>query len=656
MGALSGLKEKAKQILKDRCGREYERTYCHALKASGYSNVIDAVEDKFLKQWENRPKKNGATDCYVVKYAWEEPISLETVLGASTAELIAFVEESALLREEAVSLIELWAEDHPVQQLFYGDEEVLTEEGRREEPWLKPEWSPQLLDSMFYFGGVLVVRRRTAEQACKLSGGELQMEYLGKLLASCVGGNEKRRRDGKEIIGHIPYALCRYESVAAYGKYLNACGGRKDIPAEGTEITSVIIPSKNHPEVLERNVRSLVKTTLGVPLEIIVVDNGSSEENKEKVQRLLEELSWHKVQYIYHPMDFNFSKMCNMGADKAEGKYLLFLNDDTEATEEGWIESLRAVAATPQVGAVGAKLLYPDSDKIQHAGIVNIPMGPVHKLQFQSDNNTYYFNKNKGKSNVIAVTGACLMVEREKFREAGGFSEELPVAFNDVDLCFSLYEKGYYNVVCNDVLLYHHESLSRGDDESPEKLVRLDRERGKLYQRHRALEGVDPYYHPYLNHEGLDTRIVPAPEEWLFGGSEEVGVREISPLPDLKEDAAGKIRLHKGLYVRIESVGGNFCQGYSFMAGDDNACYEKLLLLENEENGKTYTCAVGKKLRQDLQDNMPDQKNVAMSGFAVKLKGLPCGGYRIGMMAKNKVTGVTYINRCARRLYVSEAY
>jgi len=106
----------------------------------------------------------------------------------------------------------------------------------------------------------------------------------------------------------------------------------------------------------------------------------------------------------------------------------------------------------------------------------------------------------------------------------------------------------------------------------------------------------------------------------------------------------------------IESVGGNFCQGYSFMAGDDNACYENRLLLENEENGKTYTCAVKRKLRQDLQDNMPDQENVAMSGFSVRLKGLPLGGYRIGMMAENKVTGVTYINRCARRLYISEEY
>lgn len=656
MRALSGLKEKAKQILKDRCGREYERTYCHALKASGYSNVIDAVEDKFLKQWENRLEKNGASKCYVVKYAWEEPISLETVLGTSTAELIVFAEESARIREKAIFVMTLWAEDHPWQKLFYGDEEVLREESRREEPWLKPEWSPQLLDSMFYFGGVLAVRREVAEQACKVSEGKLTMEHLGRLLATCAGGNEKRRPDGKENIGHIPYALCYYESVENYAKYLNAYDDRKVMHEKENEITSVIIPSKDHPEVLERNIRSLVRTTLGVPLEIIVVDNGSSAENKEKVQRLLEELSWHKVQYIYHPMDFNFSKMCNMGADRAEGKYLLFLNDDTEATEEGWIERLRAKAATPQVGAVGAKLLYPDSDKIQHAGIVNIPMGPVHKLQFQSDNNTYYFNKNKGTGNVIAVTGACLMVEKEKFHEAGGFSEELPVAFNDVDLCFSLYEKGYYNVICNDVWLYHHESLSRGDDESPEKLARLDRERGKLYQRHGALEGVDPYYHPYLNHEGLDTRIVPAPEEWLLGGSEEAGVKEISPLPDLKEEATGKIRLHKGLYVRIESVGGNFCQGYSFMLGDDNACYEKLLLLENEENGKTYTCAVRKKLRQDLQDNMPDQENVAMSGFAVKLKGLPCGGYRIGMMAKNKVTGVIYINRCARRVHISEEY
>lgn len=657
MGTASDLKEKVKQILKDRCGREYERTYCHALAASGYSNVIALAEEKFLREWEKQADKKTAAECYIVKYNWEQTISPERVLATSAAEVIVFVEEGAQLREEAVRIIGMWAENHPWQQLFYGDEDVQETEKKRETPWLKPEWSPQFLESVFYFGGVLAVRRETLKQVLKQSGEEMRMDCLGKLLAECAGGKEKRRGDGRENIGHIPYVLCHHGSFADYEKYLNAYINRMQEPVhENNEITSVIIPSKDHPEVLERNIRSLVKTTLGVPLEIIIVDNGSNEDNRRKVQRLLDELSWHKVQYIYEPMEFHFSKMCNLGAAKAEGKYLLFLNDDTEAVKEGWMEALRAQAAKKQVGAVGAKLLYPDSDKIQHAGIVNIPMGPVHKLQFRSDNNTYYFKKNRVRSNVIAVTGACLMVEKEKFCEAGGFSEELPVAFNDVDLCFSLYEKGYYNVVCNDVVLYHHESLSRGDDEAPEKLERLDGERRKLYQRHGTLEGADPYYHPYLNHEGLDTRIVPAPEEYLRGGTEEVRVKEIPPLPDLEEEAVGKLRLHKGLYVRMESVGGNFCQGYSFMAGDDNACYESVLLLENEENGKTYTGAPGRKLRQDLQDNMPDQKNVAMSGFAVKLKGLPAGRYRIGVMAKNKVTGVTYVNRCARKLQIGETY
>lgn len=655
MGIPSNLKEKAKQILKDRCGRDYERTYCHALAASGYTNVIEEAEKNFCMDLKKKLGDKVLPEYRVVSYKWESPVSLEEAFAGPEAELIVFIDEAVQLREQTLGVIQTWAAEHPKQLCFYGDEDVLPEDGTRTSPWMKPEWSPRLFESMFYIGGVFVARRDVVALAKQKSRSDMKMGDLAGLILLCAGGGEKRPEDGLEVIGHIPYVLCHHRSMEDYEKYFETCGMKMtNVSDDKNEITSVIIPSKDQPEVLERNIRSLVRTTLGVPLEIIVVDNGSSEENKTKVQNLLNELTWHKVQYIYEPMDFNFSKMCNMGAAKAGGKYLLFLNDDTEATEDGWLEKLRGEAANPQVGAVGAKLLYPGTDKIQHAGIVNIPMGPVHKLQFQSDNNTYYFKRNKVRGNVLAVTGACLMVAAQRFAEVGGFSEELPVAFNDVDICFSLYEKGYYNVVCNDVILYHHESLSRGDDESPEKLARLDRERTKLYRRHSALEGRDPYYHRYLNREGLDTRIVAAPEEWLSGGSEAVKVKEITPLTALEEGGNGKVRLHRGLYVRIESVGGSFCQGYSFMSGDDNACYGKVLLLENEENGKTYTAVINSKLRQDLQENMPDQKNVALSGFAINLLGLPVGVYRIGVMAKNKVTGVTYVNRCARRLHISE--
>ena len=115
----------------------------------------------------------------------------------------------------------------------------------------------------------------------------------------------------------------------------------------------------------------------------------------------------------------------------------------------------------PHVGAVGAKLLYPDSDIIQHAGITNLRVGPAHKLQFLSDEKVHYYGKNRFVHDVMAVTGACLLLEKEIFERAGGFDEKLAVAFNDVDLCYTIYEMGYYNVVRNDVVLYHHESLSR---------------------------------------------------------------------------------------------------------------------------------------------------------------------------------------------------
>lgn len=655
MGPLNDVKERVKQILKDRCGRDYERTYCHALSVSGYSNTIEKAEEKFCMEL-NRQSQKDLPMCQVVSYEWEEPVSLEKIRPDSQPEIFIFLESKAKLRENALQIIGQWASCHRFQLCFYGDDDVFCE-GVRQTPWLKPEWSPQLFESMFYLGGVFAVRKDVVVKAQSLCDAGGKMVDFARTILYCAGGKEKRPENGKETIGHIPYVLCHHKSEREYEKYLKIYEDRPDdISQQEVEITSVIIPSKDQPEVLERNIRSLVRTTLGEPLEIIVVDNGSCEENKSRVQKLLNELAWHKVQYIYEPMEFNFSGMCNLGAAKACGKYYLFLNDDTEALSEGWLEKLRRKAAKPQVGAVGAKLLYPGTDKIQHAGIVNIPMGPVHKLQFQSDNNTYYFKRNKVCSNVLAVTGACLMVRAECFKEVGGFSEELPVAFNDVDICFSLYEKGYYNVVCNDVALYHHESLSRGDDESLEKLTRLDRERTKLYERHTGLEGRDPYYHCYLNREGLDTRIVAAPEEWMENGNRDVKVRRIQPLPALEENGTGSLRLHKGLYVRVESVGGNFCQGYSFMSGDDNACYKKELLLENQDSGETYAAPVRGILRQDLQDNMPDQKNVAMCGFSVNLKGLPSGTYSIGMMAKNKVTGVTYVNRCARRLCVGKNY
>lgn len=128
--------------------------------------------------------------------------------------------------------------------------------------------------------------------------------------------------------------------------------------------------------------------------------------------------------------------MCNRGAELAEGKFLLFLNDDIEVCGNDWLDKMVIRAMQPYVGSVGLKLYYPDSVKIQHDGIVNLPVGPVHKLQFMEDDKSYYFGRNRFDLNCVAVTGACLLIRTEVFRETGGFREALRVAYNDVDLGF----------------------------------------------------------------------------------------------------------------------------------------------------------------------------------------------------------------------------
>lgn len=587
--------------------------------------------------------------------------------------------------------------------------------GERSHPWFKPDWSPDLLDSCLYFGSVIVLRKELFDKvqdfyrsACYDEGLKL-LKGEGDNDADCTAGGHKivchaaadlalyerlvhdcaelagAYKKGSRAVGHVPAILFHSESEKEQEKFFGETprvqhcraeyardfrDGWVARKAEGVErdpVVSVVIPSKDQPDILEKCLRScLLAACVGqensLPLEIILVDNGSSEENRGCVEALTEELSApeFRIQYLYRPMEFHFSKMCNLGSGAAKGRFLLFLNDDVELCQPGCIEKMAALADRWYTGAVGIKLRYPDSARIQHAGITNLPMGPVHKLQFLDDNNCYYYNSNRGWRNVLAVTGACLMVEKDKFQEAGGFSEELRVAFNDVDLSFRLYELGYLNVCMNDLYACHHESLSRGDDESAEKLERLLAERDKLYSMHPELEGVDPYYSEFLNREGLDTQIRPA---FMTAGNR---LQEVKVTPLLFNSQG--CRQDECLLVRVEECKCGKVRGYSVVLGDDNACYEKGILFEkklsvvddSEFQGETpveiYVIATAEQYRPDLEENMPDQVNVGLSGFAVKLEQgiLPPGSYRLGAVARNRITGLRLINWSNRVCCVEE--
>lgn len=267
------------------------------------------------------------------------------------------------------------------------------------------------------------------------------------------------------------------------------------------EMVSIVIPSKDNVNMLKTCINSIVENTEYGNYEIIVVDNGSNDENSKKYVDIISKVNG---KYIYEKMDFNFSKMCNIGAENSQGKYILFLNDDIEVTDSKWLTEMVGYCQLPETGAVGAKLLYPDTKNIQHCGVINIQNGPVHCFGNMPDGD-YYFGRTSLPYNFSAVTGACLMIKKKDFC---GFDEDFAVAYNDIDLCFSLLEKGLYNVCLNNISLLHYESVSRGDDrKNEEKLLRLYRERMKLDNKYRNYISNDLYYNTNLTQHKADFSI-----------------------------------------------------------------------------------------------------------------------------------------------------
>lgn len=577
--------------------------------------------------------------------------SMEEAESSSTGERVEAVflsdAENGAWADGAKERAEAFLSAHPEVCVVYGDEDVETTPGQYENPWLKPCWSPDTYLWKDYLGEAVAVRKSFYEKA---------EEKSRDGLLKAAGGFTK----GCQSIAHINGILFHRKTDWFTGETNSSmtrektAGGQtdcRDAKKQGMPYISVIIPSKDNAVVLKKCLDTLKKTAADISYEVLLVDNGSGEAVKKKIEEMTADAP--DILYIYEPMEFNFSKMCNLGAERAEGSLLLFLNDDIEATHTGWLSDMAKLAERPHVGAVGCKLLYPDTDKIQHAGITNLPMGPVHKLQFLRDNKCYYDNRNRGIRNVSAVTAACLMVRREVFEEAGGFCESMQVAFNDVDFCFTLLEKGYYNAVCNHIHLLHHESMSRGADESEEKLKRLHRERTMLYDRHPGLNGKDPFYHDWLNRTGLDTRIQPA----YRSGREIADVQAAKEVAKESNEAyvLKNARKDRCLLVRIEAADASHISGYGVVLGSDNACFNGKLLLERKgRQPAVYELDFTEQYRQDLQENMPDQKNVALCGFHVNIaEPLPEGEYRIGMLATDKISGSSLMNYSNRTFIVA---
>lgn len=272
-------------------------------------------------------------------------------------------------------------------------------------------------------------------------------------------------------------------------------------------LVSIIIPFKDKPELLRMCIGSILEKSTYQNFEIIGISNNSESQETFDLMKVLSGKD-ARLRFVTHDIPFNYSEINNFGATLANGDHLILLNNDIEIISPDWIESLLEYSVQEDVGAVGALLLYPN-DTIQHAGVI-IGLGGVaghsHKhRKFDCDDTVVRPYVGQYLS---AVTAACLMVKKDLFRLVDGLNEQLAVAFNDVDFCLRLVERGFKNVYTPYCMAYHHESVSRGSEDTPSKIKRFHTEIGYMKKRHHGvLRQGDPFYNPNLSLSHEDFRI-----------------------------------------------------------------------------------------------------------------------------------------------------
>lgn len=418
---------------------------------------------------------------------------------------------------EIVSVIE---QDSAVDAVYTDEDKVRTDLSEHFQPHFKPDFNLDLLRSNNYICHFFVVRKALMEKV-----GGFRKEFDGAqdydYIFRCT---EQARRTA-----HVPEILYHWRvheaSTAdnpaskmyafeagkrAIEEHLQRCGEqgevtlRKDLgfyrvkyPVQGNPLVSVLIPNKDQSATLRKCLDSLKKTAYP-NYEIIIIENNSTEEETFAYYRELEQDPAVRV-VRWEQKGFNYSALNNFGAGFARGEYLLFLNNDIEAIKSGWMEELLANCQREQVGIVGAKLYYPD-DTVQHAGTI-VGLGGIagHAFINLPRARSGYLHKASLQMDLSAVTAACMMMKRQVFEQLGGFEEQLAVAFNDVDLCLRTVQAGYLVVYNPEAELYHHESKSRGAEDSEEKVRRFQREIEFMRTRWiRILKDGDPNYNKNL--------------------------------------------------------------------------------------------------------------------------------------------------------------
>jgi GT2 family glycosyltransferase len=362
--------------------------------------------------------------------------------------------------------------------LVYADDDLLDARGRRIDPHFKPDWNPELHSHHDFLTGACIVRAVPRD----LAAAARQLNWARALV------DEALRRGP---VTHLRKVLHHRRSRPAVAAKVPPLKTAEHLPP-----LSVVIPTRNRADLLRTCIEG-VRATRYPGIEIIVANNDSDD---LETQRYLAALAEEGVTVLDQPGPFNYSTINNNAVAIARGELLCLMNNDIEVLSPDWLSIMATQAVRPEVGAVGAQLLYPDG-RIQHAGVViGVGNAAGHAHRFLRPEAAGYFRRHALPQFISAVTAACLVVRRDRFLAVGGLDEKnFAVAFNDVDLCLKLNQRGWQSFYEPRAVLLHHESVSRGHDTDPVGAARFAGEFAALQRIWRTNEMTDPFHHPMLS-------------------------------------------------------------------------------------------------------------------------------------------------------------
>ena len=503
-------------------------------------DMIESILNQTYSNWELCLADGGSSVPYVkeiletyrtkdnrikVKYLTENKgitINSKEALTLASGDYIALLDHDDILAPFALFEVVKAINENPDTDFIYSDEDKISEDGKKRfDPHFKPDFALDTLRSYNYICHLSVIKKELWNEVGGFKEGyEGSQDY--DLILRCI---EK----AKNII-HIPKILYHWRvhetsvtqnplsKLYAYASAKKAlqdhlkriglkgkvsdgmCLGCYKITYEISNFpkVSIIIPNKDHKRDLEKCITSIISKSTYKHYEIIIVENHSTE---KELFEYYDYLAKHhnNISILEYKKPFNYSAANNFAVKFATGDILLFLNNDIEVINENWLEEMIQYAQRKDVGAVGSKLYYPD-DTIQHGGVI-LGIGGIagHAHKFFPKDSSGYFDRLMIVQNLSAVTGACLMMRKEIFNYVEGFDEGYTLAFNDVDICLKIRERGYLIVWTPYAELYHYESKTRGYEDTPEKQERFRMEMERFWRKwYKVLEKGDPYYNPNL--------------------------------------------------------------------------------------------------------------------------------------------------------------